>query len=201
MAIRDLFWACPQCSASRPIRKERAGERCPSCRTIFRRSTGDLIEATLPDGKSVRRSAAEWLDGLPPLIEGDKPIRAGPEPVVVRFIQPQGKAVRRSGELLGYIEEYGPPNSASLLLDNLRITLTLEGGAQRFDLDAGRLTSIQLASRSLQVGLRGGKGWSLRFPEGSLRRWEAALQHAVRRWYLEAGLGQVLTFQPRIACR
>ena len=27
---------------------------------------GDLIEATLPDGESVRRSAAEWLDGLEP---------------------------------------------------------------------------------------------------------------------------------------
>lgn len=193
MAIRDLFRACPLCGGN-----VESGDRCAECGTRYRRARGDRIEARPPGGAAQTRPAVEWLDALGRIeAEATTPVS---DRVIVRVAGPHQEPVRYAGEVIGFVEQFGPrqPGSATLTDAALRLE-TGDGG--RVDLPIDELSAIQPTSNSLQLRMRDGRLFSLRFPDTSLVRWESLLQTAVRRRWTELSRGAVTEFLPRIGCR
>jgi hypothetical protein len=60
------------------------------------------------------------------------------------------------------------------------------------------IRAVQTSSSSLQFSPRSGGLIELRFAEDSPYRWETMLREALRWAYREAGLGEILEFQPRV---
>ena len=120
--------------------------------------------------------------------------------------------VRWRGELLGFAEAMGEAVSGTVALSRGALTFTPDprppgsqdahgpaaGGQEEEIWPLLEIRAIQTSSSSLQFSPVGGGLVELRFPSDSPYRWESLLRHAVRRTYREAGLGEIVEFQPRI---
>lgn len=199
MAIRDLFWACPDCGTRRAWRPVRGGDLCGACGTRFRRGRGAHILARRRSGEHVTRSATAWVDRLPPILEPAAPLDGGPTRARLRIALANDRPVRRGGELLGWVERFGPWRVGTLALRDASLDFLAADG-DRLTARVEQFTAIQPASRSLQIGLRGHRTWSVRLQDDSLIWWDALLQEAVRRHWARSGRGEVACFQPTIAC-
>lgn len=199
MAIQDLFWACPLCGQVAGIRRRRRRQQCTACGAEFRRGAGAAIVARLGSIETTR-TAGEWLRllGEPPVPEaGPNGVLAGPEGVIARLAAEQ-RPLRFAGELLGWIEVFGPKTEGTLTLTTDRLVFTADAAAG-FQWELRRLTAVQPASSALQVAA-GTTVASLRFPQSSVRLWTRALTAALR--CVHEGEGrEILEFQPRLRTR
>lgn len=210
MAIHDLLWACPLCGRIDSLRRARDGEACAGCGTVFRRGRGSAIEARLPDGRTLSRAPAEWVEALPaePPAELD-PITltgtgaevAGALPgrsavVLVRFSVGE-QMIRRGGEYLGTMELLGKELRGTLTLTQDALRLDLERGDEhRWALDA--LSALQASSHTVQIRPRGQPIVSFEFPGSSARLWEESIAAALRHRWAALGRGDIVEFQPMI---
>lgn len=196
MAVRDLLWGCPLCRASGSIRPRGRQEVCRSCGATWRRSRAARILAD-HDGMLDDRKAEAWLALLGPVrappADGTGLI-LGPEKVRVKLTRGQNP-LHWAGELLGWVEVYGPAQTGNMTLriDGLHFQ-PLSGTALHWS--PADLTGLQPASSSLQIGLHGRMA-SVRFIEGSVRLWTRGLSDLLQRHYRQAGR-DVLELQPCI---
>jgi hypothetical protein len=144
------------------------------------------------------RPATEWLADLGPPMPpppGDDGVILGPEAVRVKFTRRQ-EPLRWRGHTLGFVEIY---ESA------IRGTLTLADDGLRLDAaevrrwDAAAIRGVQPASSSVQLVL-GREMVSLKFLEGSVRLWTAALTRFVRHHHAACGR-EVIELQPLVRTR
>ncbi len=227
MAIRDLLWACPLCRTVDGIRATGRTSTCAGCGATFRRTTGARIEATPPGGAPVDRPSPAWADliGEPTLEDieaaglaaGDALLRTAARVQVARRWRP----VRTRGRFLGRVEELEAPRAGVLTLRRSGLTLEAardagagaEGPAAGADgaADAGAgaegpaetwppddIGALVASSSSLQIRHRDGRLFSLRFPDASLRLWDAGIREVLRAHWRAAGKGEIREFQPRI---
>jgi hypothetical protein len=106
--------------------------------------------------------------------------------------------IRFRGELLGFVERFGPPSVGVLTLaeDSLRFRPKGRGTIRNWPL--GQMRAVQASSSSIQITLGRGRLVSLRLAKDSTRRWELGLCEALRRHWVEQGWGRIIEFQPRI---
>lgn len=200
MGVADLLWACPECGAPGGI----GPNGTCRCGVAFRRGKGASIEARLPDGRTIIRKPAEWLDRLPDPAtllergEGEgEPLRRAR--VVAR--ETTGSAPIRSGRrFLNRIEQYGPETEGTLEIQPDRLVYRPEGKPPR-EWPLETLTAVQTSSRTLQVNVRNQPLVSFRFSDDSLFLWELLLNAALRSFYQRTGRGEIAEFQPRIVVR
>jgi hypothetical protein len=105
--------------------------------------------------------------------------------------------IRRGGRILGYRErpEAGRPGFLEVAPDGL--AFRPDDGSQ-IAWPLLDLVAMQVASRSLQVGVRGVGTAQFTLLDDSLLRWEELLQELLRRAWREAEKGEIVEFQPRI---
>lgn len=202
MAIRDLFWACPECAAESSLEPAGRIELCDACRTRYRRHQGAAIEAEAPDGTRTVLSIVEWLERLPPpplLSESAHDVAYRCDRVEARFAEGED-TVRWHGKFLGRIERLGPGRPGMLTLEHERLVFADDEGSDRV-WPLASLTAVQASSSTLQIKARGEPVVSLRFAEASIRLWELLLHGALRRLYRATGRGDIVEFQPRIVAR
>ena len=208
MAIRDLLWACPLCSAVGAIAPARRGEACAACGAVFRRGKRSLIEVRRPDGVVESRSATDWaarLPAEPPGPGGEGAAAAGEggaarlwreARVLARFALGD-EAIRRGSVFLGTMERLGPARAGTLALTDADLELRLDDGEQRrWTLD--ELSALQASSSTVQIRPRGQPLVSLAFPVSSARLWEESIAAALRTRWRSLGRGEIVEFQPRI---
>lgn len=206
--IRDLLWACPECGTIDGLVELKRGEEgCGACGTRFRRGSGAMIEATLPDGARVARAASEWAARLPDpesIFPTDEEAENGVRPIretdVIARMATGFQVVRHGSEYLGRIERLGPRRPAKLRLYAHALELAgLDREGRTWPLE--RITAVQPSSSTLQIKVRDEPVISFRFVNSSPRLWEGLVCAALRKLYRERGLGEIVEFQPRIATR
>lgn len=205
MAIRDLLWACPVCGREGGLATARRGEVCTDCGTLYRRGRRATIQATLPDGTSETLHAAEWARRLPPLDLAAR-VRADEngnsvlhqEPVLARFAE-RLEPLHHRGTYLNRIERFGPYREGVLTLETTRLRLEHDGKSVVWPFE--KVRAVQPSSSTLQLSAKGAALVSFRFPNGSARYWEEIIAEALRGFYRDNGLGEILEFQPRIVTR
>lgn len=197
MAIKDLFWACPLCQAVGALRTAGRRDRCAQCGASFRRGRGALIVAETVAGARLEQEPAEWLRRLEASVNGGPPI-LGPERARVR-VAAAARPLRGRGELMGWIESFGPFHDGMIAL--VEHGLTFRGPDLAMDWPLDRITAVQPTSSALQVKARGQPVAAIRFLEGSVRLWEDRLQTAIRALWRRTGRGEISEFQPCIRGR
>jgi hypothetical protein len=153
------------------------------------------------DGREIVASAAEWLERLGPVLLPSPDARGGIiGPELVRMKRTTGQTRYYFGNsFLGWVETYDEPRKGVLELrsDGLHFS-AFDGSTECWPIE--RITGLQPASSTIQLGLRGHMV-SLKFIEGSVRLWTAALSSLIRAHYEREGY-DVLVLQPHLrVCR
>lgn len=196
MAIRDLLWMCPACGAEESLVRDGRTERCRICAArLHRGNRATIVLETAGQPPSVR-DARDWVDLIG---EPDDAGRDVGTRVILRDAE-QSWPLRAAGELLGFVERFGPKIPGTLTLSAEAITFAPDNGIPRTwpILD---VTAVQPASSRLQLKMRGETVVTLHFVEGSVRLWEARVQHRLRQAWRAAGRGEIVEFQPRVSSR
>jgi len=192
---------------------------CPSCGTRYHRgSPGGRIRILESSGATWEVPSYRLADAITALggpltrartSDGGLSHRAGVE---LRKSQKEDP-VRHRGELQGFAETLGPPQTGFLVLqDDVLAFLPPDmtgkkGGAKGGEAEDGNpletwdlmdIRAVQTSSSSLQISPKEGGVVQFRFQDDSPRRWEALLHLALRRIYRSRGLGEIREFQPRI---
>lgn len=212
MAIPDLLWACPDCARDRGLRPTgRHTFTCDGCGTAFQRDRAARIRATRPDGPTEVADAAAWVDRLPHV--GTLLDAAGPGQGTVRAARVRARPATKTdvvhGEsgYLNRIEIFDRDRDGRLELTPDRLIFRPDAperpseaptGVETGEWGLGSLTAVQASSRTLQIKVRERPLVSFRFQDDSVFLWELLLQEALRRFYREAGRGEIVEFQPRI---
>jgi len=196
VAIRDLLWACPACGALETLVRDGRAEKCRVCAARLHRGRSATLVLEAPGKPAVVRQARDWVDAL------GQPDDAGREVstrVVLRDAD-QSWPLSARGELLGYVERFGPEIPGTLALSADTVTFAPDRGAPRVwpILD---VTAVQPASSTLQLKVKGEPVVTLRFVEGSVRLWESRIQQRLRTAWRDAGRGEIVEFQPRVSSR
>lgn len=199
MAIHDLLWGCPLCGTEGRLRTRRRVTTCAACGVRFRRARGAAIAAQTPDGRTLVRTAAAWVDRSPPPAPPGPADSLGPERAILRIAE-EAVALRPGGVFAGWGERFGPkrPGRATLTPESL---LFHEDGGTSHEWPIDRFTAVQPTSSALQVKTRDAPVAFFQFLEGSVRRWEFWIQHRLRALHTAAGRGDIVEFQPRITTR
>lgn len=202
MALVDLLYLCPDCGAE-SMEGKGSEATCPGCGTRFATTgRGQQIRVSAPhDGSTVvaAHELASRIEARDPVLQA---IRQGTRGVLRRAEVLLSLAVgegpvRQGHGILGFIEEFGPPDAGELTLTSGCLTFRSETtGIHEWRL--ADLTALQAASSSIQLTHPGRPLASFRFRSDSTRRWERLLQEAIRRVWREGGRGEVDEFQPRI---
>ena len=201
MPLRHVLYRCPLCGHD-PTEGEGDTAFCPACGGSFARAAR---------GVTVRWNGAERVEPVAALVDrieaaggcitaaadGEGRLRYASEAVSHGFLREH--PVRRGGRLLGFKEEAGPGTAGVLELGGERLVFSGPQRGETWLLD--ELTSVQVSSRALQLGIRGRGTVQLTLPWASPLRWEGLLHHALRRVWAEQGRGDIAEFQPRIAGR
>lgn len=223
MPLLYLLYRCPRCGNDA---MEGGGDeaRCPACGTEYARGgEGGRLRVREKEGSewsvaSHRLAAAvdAWNDRATDGIVGD-----GRGAGVIRAASVEVRRARTEapvafkGEVLGFVEQLGPPSEGVLELSSLGLVLrsVLESEGSEGGSVEGRggdadgvwplldLRAIQTSSSSLQISPSTGGIVQFRFRGDSPRRWEDLLRRALREAYRQAGRGEILEFQPRIVTR
>lgn len=206
MSLRDLLYRCPACGHD-PTTGEGSQVRCPGCGTTFRPGSGGTRILVIASGGEAGEVPAQVLtarieaaggaaadEALAP--DGEEVRRAR---VRVRRSGGEGRPVWRSGELLGFVERFGPWEEGTLVAAHDRIRL--EAGEDSPEWGLLELTAVQGSSSTVQLRAASGELMQVRFIEDSPRRWESLIRRLVARCWERAGLGEVTEFQPRITAR
>ena len=205
MALSDLLWACPECGEDRGLEPDEPGARCRACGAHYRRAEGASIRAERPDGSTVVRRPADWLDRLPDpqtLVENadtdGEPIRSAE--VMARSVTDTDTVHDRDG-YLNRIEIWGDaaPGALEVHADRLVYRPEPPGDAVEWPLET--VTAVQASSSTLQINRSGAPLVSFRFLDDSIFLWEELLHAALRDFYRRTGRGEIAEFQPRIATR
>lgn len=200
MPLVDFLYRCPLCSHD-PLEGRGDQAVCHGCSTAFRRGgEGGFIRVESPSSpeREVSGRILGSLDRLdPPAREGGG---VGLEASVRARISTAQKEVRFQGRLLGFAEVYQPEVQGVLRLsrDALALWPPVGGAPPLGQWDLLDIRAVQTSSRTLQISPRTGGVVAFRFPDDSLRRWEAALHRRLRERFRAEGLGEILEFQPRI---
>lgn len=196
VAIRDLLWACPACRSVESLVRSGRAEQCASCGARLRRGRGANIVLEVPGRTPVARHAREWADLIGDPQDGEEDVSAR---VSLRDVA-RSWPLRERGELLGFVERFGPDIPGLLILTRDAIRFQPDTGPTRVwpILD---VTAVQPASSKLQLKVRGSEVVTLRFVSGSVRLWEARIQQRLREAWRAAGWGEIVEFQPRVSAR
>ena len=207
MALRDLLYRCPECGRD-PVEGRKDRVRCPSCGAVYERGGPPaLIRVTREGGETKAVHASRLVDAiremggpLPSALGEDGALDHVSEVRVRRATEEEG--VRYRGRLLGFTERLGEARSATLRLagDGLELR-DAAGGAVERRWNVLDLRAVQASSSALQIYSATGELVHFRFVDESPLRWEALLHVVLRRAYREAGKGEIVEFQPRIAVR
>ena len=199
MAIRDLLWACPACGVPNAlVPANRRSDACRSCGAVLRRGPGAHIVLEVPGRAPAARAACDWCADLPALDADDEPLDGH---ATLREAETVEQPVHQKGELLGFIERFGPPGKGVVTLTDDAVRFRSDDGSLVRSWSLERLTAVQPASAALQLKARDQPVVSLRFTSCSVRLWERRIQNALRRLYRDAGRGEIVEFQPRISTR
>lgn len=215
MALKDLLYRCPVCGHDSTTGKKTTA-RCPACGREFEWLGPDGIEVRLGSGavEGVHHPA-ELVDRIR---EHGGPLTAAQTEEGLEYRAPadyHGPVTEqplriKDGPLLGYVENPGASVPGLLTLSADRLSFRAEGrvsvprgGATvtddgRLEWSLDQITSLQVASGALQIGIRGEGTIEIGLRDDSPFRWEELLQHVLRRRWEEAGRGGIVEFQPRI---
>ncbi len=201
MPIPELLWMCPECGEDRGLTRDGREFRCRACDTVFRRGEGASIVARRPDGSSVTRRPAQWLERVPDPqtlvpqdVRGDETIRASRVAMarVVGF-----EAVHDGTGYLNRIEIWGEEAPGTLEIRPARLVFTPEDGAdESWPLDT--IIAVQASSHTLQINRRDTPLMSFRFLDDSIYLWEELLHAVLAAFYRRTGRGEIVEYQPRI---
>lgn len=206
MAMSDLLYRCPICGAD-PVQGSGDEVHCPTCDTRYRRGdppAGVVVERPgrepehLP-ATELTRAIDEAGGPFPAARAADGSIRYQARVMVRRSRRED--PVRRSGELLGFVERLGEGSEATLHIDGEALELRPSGEGARRRWPLLELRAVQTSSSSLQIRTATGTLVHFGFVEDSACRWQALVQGLLRRAYRRAGRGQIREFQPRIDVR
>ena len=193
--------------------------RCPRCGVKYTRSgEGGLIYVQEPaggewdvPGTELTAAIAAWegegarlgADG-----EASGPGTGSPPEEVARkaevLVRSSGNEapVFLGGRFMGFAESMGKATSATLRLTEKGLEVEYvqaDTGEKSSDFwPFLEIRAVQTSSSSLQFSPTSGGLLEFRFLADSSYRWERLLRNAIRRAYREAGLGEILEFQPRI---
>lgn len=200
MALTDLLWACPECHEDRGLELRGSEAVCRRCGARYRRGRGASIVGRPPDGTEVVRSPAEWLERLPGaavvLEQRERELRNAR---VIRRSVVAMEPVRIGGRFLNRVERFGDQEEGELRLLADRLTFhAVPAGASPEQWPFDTLTAVQTSSKTLQLKARGRPLVAFRFTDDSIYLWEQLVNEAVRRFYHDTGLGEIVEFQPRI---
>ena len=177
--------SCPSCGSSYRRRARGVEERGSGERTLH--SVAALVEAIQRHGGAL--TAAGGPDG---------PLAYEAAALFHGFVREEAVQDER-GRLLGFVERPGEGRLGSLRLDDK--TLSFQSDSERHVWALEDITALQVSTRSLQVGVRHRGTLQLTLTLDSTYRWEALLQHVIRRRWNEEGWGEITEFQPRITGR
>lgn len=187
--------------------------RCPQCGVRFARSgEGGRIWVREPSGGEWDVPATELTEAISAWEDEGRVLgeegRKTPEIEMTREAEVQ---VRRSGNeapvlwggvFMGFAESMGPSTKATLRLteDGLEVEFYPDPpGEESTSLwPFLEIRAVQTSSSSLQFSPSSGGLLEFRFEADSPYRWERLLRNALRRAYRNAGLGEIVEFQPRI---
>ncbi len=196
MPIRHLLYACVECGREGGIQPTKDGEVCDRCATRYTRAEGSMIRCERPGRETEVKHPADWLNYLH--THSEKGATRRPAPVTLR-IAPRQKPYRHSDVLLGFIEEFDPPEDGTIELGEDSINFKSAAGERRWPLD--ELTAVQPTSGTLNLKLRKGPLVAIRFRDGSPLLWEERVKAAIQKRFSASGRGEIAEFQPRIVCR
>lgn len=205
MPLRTLLYRCPRCGQD-PVEGRKDRVRCPGCGCTFERagSRGRIrVEVTEEKTKEILASRLlEAIDAqggpLPAARTSDGAIDYRAR-VSVRRAGGQ-EALRRGDEVLGFVERFGDPSPGVLRITDEALELVREG-AHRARWNLLDLQAVQASSSSVQIFTPARELVQFRFETDSALRWEQLLYAVIRSAYRNAGKGEVVEFQPRIATR
>lgn len=205
MPLRTLLYRCPRCGQD-PVEGRKDRVRCPSCGSVFRRMgsrRGIRVEA--PEEKPNEVLASRLLEAIA--------VRGGPLPAArdedgridyrarVSVRRAGGEEViRHGGEVLGFVESFGPPRAGVLRVTDEALELTRDE-VPRARWNLMDLQAVQASSSSLQIYTAARDLVQFRFESDSALRWQELLHAVLRKAYREAGRSEIVEFQPRISTR
>ncbi len=190
MSLIDLLPLCPLCGHD-PLQGSGARAHCSGCNASFDVASRARIRVRDREGDRLVE-AADLLDRLDE--RGLDVQESG-----VTLARAEGEApVHFGGQVLGFREILPEAVEGTLRLDGEELFFepAAEGAVEVFRLEA--LRALQGASSSLQLSFVDGTVLLLRFADASPRRWEVALQEAVRALWQSKGRGLIEEFQPWI---
>lgn len=193
--------------------------RCPACGVSFARSgEGGLIYVREPSGgewdvpgTELTAAITSWEEeGHPPGSDVEASERGAGVPL--REVTREAEVLVRNsgneapvflgGRFMGFAEAMGKTTAAKLRLTEKGLEV------EYVQADTGKKTqgfwpfleirAVQTSSSALQFSPSSGGLLEFRFLADSSYRWERLLRNAIRRAYREAGLGEIIEFQPRI---
>jgi hypothetical protein len=205
MALTDLLYRCPRCGRD-PLPGVGDRAECPECFTTYTRgSVGSRIRISFPGGSPAEvppHVLTARIDALGGALPGEHGEGGEVRRTPVRMQRSRNEeAVEWDGALVGFVETYEPPEEGVLRLTVDTLEFLDPGGRLLASWGLTTLTAVQGASSAVQIRLPGGWLHQFRFPMDSPRRWESLLRVLVSRARLQAGLGEVVEFQPRITSR
>lgn len=208
MALAHLLYRCPLCGHDPTTgRGDRA--RCAGCGARFARERGRVrvhdatggVRLTTPGELLDRIQAVGGALGAAERPDGS--VRYEAAATFHGFVAEE--PLRHGGRILGYRERpaSGAPGTLSAGRHGIRFTPAEapSGGreGERWELD--HVVALQVASRSLQVRVRGRGTAQLTLVSDSTLRWEELIQALLRERWRAGGRGEIVEFQPRIVAR
>ncbi len=197
MAIRDLLWACPACLTRDSLVASGRGVLCTACGARLRRGARATIVLEVPGQPPRTRAARDWADVIGEPRDGD----AAPGTRVLLRDAERARPLRVGGELLGFVERFGPRIAGTLSMDRDAITFQPDASTDSRVWPLLDITAVQPASSKLQLKVRARTVVTLQFLDSSVRLWEARIQHRIRTAWRQAGRGNIVEFQPRVTAR
>ena len=218
MPLKYLLYRCPRCGHD-TMEGAKDQARCPNCGVKYARSgEGGLIyvqessggEWDVP-GTELTAAISAWEEGgADGTTEGEVP--GGDVGYPSAELTREAKVLVRNsgneapvflgGKFMGFAESMGKATYATLRLteNGLEVEyVEADTGEKSADFwPFLEMRAVQTSSSSLQFSPPTGGLLEFRFLADSSFRWERLLRNAIRRAYREAGLGEILEFQPRI---
>jgi 1-acyl-sn-glycerol-3-phosphate acyltransferase len=188
--IRDVVWACIVCGLENAVTET---GKCRACGAQYRRGRGAKIVVTPSDGKATEYAPTEITRLLP------HPGATGSAHCTIRD-SAGDHAYYAHNRFLGRIETLGPSRPGTLTLNRTTLGFNAENG-ESLAMSLLEITALQPSSHALQIKTTGRPVFSIRFTDSSPKLWEERLQNAISDAYRNAGMGDVVEFQPRICTR
>ena len=203
MPLRHVLYRCPLCGND-PTEGQGDEARCADCQATFvRAARGVLVRSSAGEANM---SVAELVDRIrghggvvSAATTSDAALHYAADVLYHGAVSEE--PLWDGGRLLGYVERPGRARRGVLELTDRDLSFRGAEGEEIVRWPLRDVTSLQVSTRSLQIGVRWVGTLQVTFLEASTFRWEELLQHVIREVWRGEGRGEIGEFQPRITGR